>query len=74
MEPLLLRPQEAAAILGVSRAKFYPLMMSGVIPSFRLGGSRRIARADLEVVVERLRRGDTLDDLAREPYSAPIGK
>ena len=57
-------------MLGISRAKTYALLASGSIPSFMLGGNRRIATRDLETVVNRLRAGETLDDLARQPNVA----
>lgn len=39
---LLLRIEDAASLCSMSRAKFYQLVSSGVIPSIRLGRSRRI--------------------------------
>lgn len=71
MERLLVRPSEGAEMLAVSRARFYQLLASGVIPSVTLGRSRRIAYADLSTLVERLRGGETLDDLARELPTPP---
>lgn len=56
MEKLLLRETEARAYLGdMSRSKFYELMGAGIIPSVKIGRSRRIAWVDLERYVERLR-------------------
>ena len=39
---LLLRPEEVAAALGISRARVYELLASGSLPSVRIGRSRRI--------------------------------
>ena len=39
---LLYRPAEAADAIGVSRAKLYTLVASGVIPSVRVGQSIRV--------------------------------
>jgi excisionase family DNA binding protein len=47
MDALLLKVPEAAAQLGVSRAKVYELISSGVLPSVRVDGCRRIRRDDL---------------------------
>ena len=52
---VLLRPSEAAAALAISRASLYALLQRGEIPSIKLGASRRIAVADLETYVARLR-------------------
>ncbi|HXG69800.1 MAG TPA: helix-turn-helix domain-containing protein [Gemmatimonadaceae bacterium] len=41
-ETLLLKPQEAADQLRVSRAKTYELISSGQIPSIRVGSSVRV--------------------------------
>jgi excisionase family DNA binding protein len=41
-ERLLLRVEEAAEIIGLSRAKLYELLTDGRIPSIKLGRSRRI--------------------------------
>lgn len=42
MEPLLLRVDEAAEALAVSRTKVYELMASGELESVKLGRSRRV--------------------------------
>lgn len=42
LEPLLLKPVEAAKLLGVSRSKVYELLAAGVLPSIRVGHSVRI--------------------------------
>jgi excisionase family DNA binding protein len=42
-ERVLLRPEEAAAAIGVSRAKVYELIASGEIPSKRVGSRLRIS-------------------------------
>ena len=41
-EQLLLRPEEVARTLAVSRAKVYELISSGVLRSIRIGRSRRV--------------------------------
>jgi len=42
MDRLLLRPDEAATAIGVSRAKAYQLIAAGQIPSVRIGCSVRV--------------------------------
>lgn len=52
---LLLRVEEAAERLGLKRSATYVLIQSGRLPSVKIGGSRRVAVADLAEFVERLR-------------------
>jgi excisionase family DNA binding protein len=54
MDTLLLKIPEAAAQLGISRAKLYELIADGTIRSVRLGGCRRIRSSDLQAFVEGL--------------------
>ncbi len=42
MERLLLRPHEAAELLGLGRSTVYELIAGGAIPSIIIGKSRRI--------------------------------
>ncbi len=56
-EPALLRVEEAARRLGLSRSKTYSLVLTGELPSVSIGRSRRVRTADLERWIERL-RGD----------------
>jgi excisionase family DNA binding protein len=42
MDRLLLRPVEAAELIGLGRSKVYALLASGELPSVRIGGSVRI--------------------------------
>jgi excisionase family DNA binding protein len=57
MNKLLLRVPEAAESLSVSRAKVYELIRSGVLPSVKIDGSRRIRLEDLTAYVASLGRG-----------------
>jgi excisionase family DNA binding protein len=57
METLLVKVPEAAARLGISRAKLYELMASGALPSVRVDGCRRIRVDDLRDFVANLRAG-----------------
>ena len=51
---LLVRPQDAARVLGVGRTKVYELMRSGALRSVRVGGLRRIPVTALNEFVTRL--------------------
>lgn len=42
MEKLLLRPAEAAEILGIGRSKMYELLATKTVPTIQLGRSVRI--------------------------------
>lgn len=46
-ERLLLRPTEAAEMLGVGRSKLYELIAEGDIPTVRVGSRVRIPVEDL---------------------------
>lgn len=50
---LLLKPEEGAAVLGLSRAKFYELLASGQIKSLKIGRSRRVPFVELEKWVKQ---------------------
>ncbi len=47
MEKLMLRPEEAATLIGVSRSKLYQLVRAGELPSRRVGKSIRIPSHEL---------------------------
>ncbi len=59
MEKLLLTPEEAAEVIGVSRSKVYDLMRTQELESVRIGGSRRVPTAAIEAFVSRLRGQDS---------------
>lgn len=52
-EQLLLRVEDTAKALNISRAQLYPRLMSGEIPSIRIGRSRRIPLEALRDWIER---------------------
>ncbi|MGH3480545.1 MAG: helix-turn-helix domain-containing protein [Nocardioidaceae bacterium] len=54
VEPLLLKPEEAAAALRVGRTVVYQLMMAGTLPSVKVGGSRRVPMSALREYVDSL--------------------
>jgi excisionase family DNA binding protein len=51
---LLVRPEDAARMLGIGRTKVYELMRSGDLCSVRVGGLRRVPVAALDEFVARL--------------------
>jgi excisionase family DNA binding protein len=51
---LLLRPSEAARVLGVGRTKVYELMGSGELRSVKIGHLRRVSVAALTDYVAAL--------------------
>lgn len=53
IEPLLVRVEEAAHILSLSRSTIYEMMDAGELPSVRRGTARRIPVAALRAWVER---------------------
>lgn len=55
-ERLLLRPEEAAQRLGLSRATVYELLAAGRIESLTIGKSRRIEVPALERFIDAQRR------------------
>ena len=55
-ERWLLRVEEAADLLGISRSAMYTLMKSEEVPSVRIGNCRRILKDELREWVMRQRR------------------
>ena len=53
MEKLLLRPVEAADLIGMGRAKTYELIRQGLLPSVRIGKSVRVPVRELQAWVEK---------------------
>jgi excisionase family DNA binding protein len=59
-ERLLLRIDEVASLIGVSRTTAYALVNKGEIPSIRIGGMLRIRNDALRRLIEE-RAGDAHD-------------
>lgn len=53
IERLLLRPDEVATALGISRSKVYELLGSGELPSLRIGNSIRVSTLALRRWITR---------------------
>ncbi len=47
MEPLLIRAEEAAKLLGLGRSKVFQMIAAGELPVIRMGRSVRVPRAEL---------------------------
>jgi excisionase family DNA binding protein len=56
----LLRVEEAAEWLGLSRTKAYELVYRGVLPSVTIGRSRRVPVAALQTFVDELMKKEGL--------------
>jgi len=54
MTSLLLKPEEAAEVLGVGRSTVYELMRAGTLRSVLIGRSRRVPREAVEAFVDNL--------------------
>ena len=52
MDPLMIKPSEAATLLGIGRTKIYQLIRANAIPSRRVGKSIRLPLALLKAWVE----------------------
>lgn len=52
--PALMRVEEAARRMSISRAKAYELIGRGELRSVRIDGSRRVRVSDLDAYIERL--------------------
>ena len=53
MQRLLLKPTEAAEVLGIGRTKIYSLLSSGELPAVRVGRSIRVPAAALQEWLDR---------------------
>ncbi len=54
-DKLLYRVPEVAQFLSLSKSKVYELLRSGVIPSVKIDGVRRVRGSDVVAFVESLR-------------------
>ena len=55
---LLLSPEEAAQLLGLSRSRVYELLRDAELPSIKIGRLRRIPRQAVHAYVAGLMRSD----------------
>jgi excisionase family DNA binding protein len=55
MDKLLLKPSEAAHVLGIGRTKLFELLASGALESVQIGHCRRVPRDAVDEFLTRLR-------------------
>ena len=60
MEKLLLTPEEAAEVLGLTRSTIYDLLRLRLLQSVKIGRSRRIPATACRELVERLCAEDSV--------------
>ncbi len=65
MEKLLLKPDEAAEMLGIGRSKIYELLANETIPSIRLGRSVRVPVDELRRWLREQRKSHRTDPVSR---------
>jgi excisionase family DNA binding protein len=55
LEKLLLKPREAAHVLGIGRTKLFELLASGALESVQIGNCRRVPRDAVDAFLAQLR-------------------
>lgn len=55
VEPLCVRVNDAARMIGIGRTKLYELISSGELETVKIGKATRITTASLHRLVERCR-------------------
>jgi excisionase family DNA binding protein len=55
IDKLLLKPTEAAHVLGIGRTKLFGLLASGALESVQIGHSRRVPRDAVDSFLAQLR-------------------
>ena len=55
VEPICVRVNDAARMIGVGRTKLYELISSGELETIKIGKATRITTASLHRLVERYR-------------------
>ena len=69
MEKLLLRPVEAAQLLGIGRTKVYELLAAGELPSIKIGACVRIPVDELRQWIQDQTVGQDHEDIDGAPGS-----
>jgi excisionase family DNA binding protein len=70
MDTYLVSVEEAARLLSMSRAKVYDLVLQGLIPSVKVGRSRRVLVEGIQGFIEQLQVEQAVDD--RNPVAHAI--
>ena len=66
MEKLLLKPMEAAEILGIGRSRMYEMLAQGELPSIRIGRSVRIPVDALQLWIREQETGARISNSTAE--------
>jgi|LSQX01.1.fsa_nt_gb excisionase family DNA binding protein len=64
--PVWMTPKQAADYLQVSEATVYRWTREGRLPAYRIGGSRRYKREDLDDLAEPIAPEEEGDDASEE--------
>lgn len=56
----ILTVSQVAEYLQLSEMTTYKLVQEGKIPAFKIGRSWRVKRCDLDIFIERLKKGERL--------------
>ncbi len=59
-EPILLRVEEAARLLSLSKSMIYQMINRGELRATPPGGPRRVLRSSIDEWVDRMTGGETL--------------
>jgi excisionase family DNA binding protein len=57
-DPICVRVNDAARMIGVGRTKLYELIAAGEVEMIKLGKSTRITTTSLHELIKRLRRAE----------------
>jgi len=57
MNPIAVRPAEAARMIGVSRSRLYQIIAAGHLRPYKLGRATLIDVEDLRAYLERVKEG-----------------
>lgn len=60
IEKEVLTVSQVADYLQLSEMTTYKLVQEGKIPAFKIGRSWRVKKGDLEALIERLKKGESL--------------
>ena len=64
--PELLRPDEVAQLLRLSRPMIYKMAAEGILPSITFGRALRFDPADVKALIDSRRRGVCLSERGQE--------
>jgi len=59
-EKEILTVSQVASFLQLSEMTTYKLVQEGKLPAFKIGRSWRVKKGDLDILIERLKKGEKL--------------